>query len=212
MVLRGQYLERMIPVRSGELHLEGLYHRGPLHPPCVVAAPHPQQGGSMDSPVVAELAWAITRAGHATLRFNYRGVGASQGTWSGGPGEHDDLEAAVDQLRETAAWETAAIAGYSFGAHAAVAVAARRPDVEAVVLVAPPTALFDFAALPALGCHVLAILGERDPLADRATVEALLAPLGARGRVTVVAEADHFFGRGLPQVGKAAAAFLGRAR
>src|SRR5688572_5794068 len=103
MVLRGQYLERMIPVRSGELHLEGLYHRGRLLPPCVVAAPHPQQGGSMDSPVVAELAWAITRAGHATLRFNYRGVGASQGSFSGGPGEIDDLEAAVDQLEETSA-------------------------------------------------------------------------------------------------------------
>lgn len=212
MVLRGQYLERMVAVRSGELHLEGLYHRGPLGPPCVVAAPHPAQGGSMDSPVVAELAWAITRAGHATLRFNYRGVGASQGSWSGGPGELDDLEAAVDQLRETTSSATAAVAGYSFGAHAAVEVAARRPDLTQLVLIAPPTKLLDFSKLPGLGARVLVVLPEQDQLLDRAGLELLLLPLGERCRTVVVPGADHFFGQGLPAVGRAAAAFLGAGR
>lgn len=80
MVLAGQYLERSVVVRSGELTLDALYHRGSREPACVLASPHPALGGSMTAPVIAELAWALTRAGHATLRFDYRGVGASQGT------------------------------------------------------------------------------------------------------------------------------------
>ena len=75
MVLAGQFLERSVVVGD----LDALYHRGTRDPPCAIAAPHPALGGSMVSPVVAELAWALTRAGHPTLRFDYRGVGASRG-------------------------------------------------------------------------------------------------------------------------------------
>src|SRR5438105_8414107 len=80
MVLAGQYLERSVVVRSGDLALDALYHRGKREPPRALASPHPALGGSMIAPVIAELAWALTRAGHATLRFDYRGVGASRGT------------------------------------------------------------------------------------------------------------------------------------
>ena len=73
MVLAGQFLERSVVVGD----LDALYHRGTRDPPCAIAAPHPALGGSMLSPVVAELAWALTRAGHPTTRFDYRGVGAS---------------------------------------------------------------------------------------------------------------------------------------
>lgn len=206
MVRRGEYLERMVVVPSGDLHLEGLYHRGKLLPPCVVAAPHPQQGGSMDSPVVAEIAWAVTRAGHATLRFNYRGVGASAGSWSGGEGEVADLEAAIEQLLETTGAAEVAVAGYSFGAWIAVQAAARNPAIARLVLVAPPTALFDFSALSGVGASVLAICAENDALCDR---EALARLLGDRGRSSTVAGADHFFTSGLPQVGRLAARFVG---
>ncbi|WP_373049358.1 alpha/beta hydrolase [Vulgatibacter sp.] len=203
MVRRGEYLERMVVVPSGDLHLEGLYHRGKLRPPCVVAAPHPQQGGSMDSPVVAELAWAITRAGHATLRFNYRGVGASEGAWSGGPGEVADLESAIDQLLETTGAPAIAVAGYSFGAWAAVQAALRRPEVAALVLVSPPTALLDFSGLARVQARVLAICAEDD---DRSLLAGWLGP---QGKLVTVAGADHFFTSGLPQVGRHAARFVG---
>src|SRR5438105_9939041 len=79
MVLAGQYLERSVTVRVGELALDALYHRGTREPPCLLASPHPALGGSMTATVIAELAWALTRAGHPTLRFDYRGVGGSQG-------------------------------------------------------------------------------------------------------------------------------------
>src|SRR5690349_5773686 len=75
MVLAGQYLERSVVVDD----LDALYHRGKREPPCVIASPHPALGGSMISPVIAQLAWAITRGGHPTMRFDYRGVGASRG-------------------------------------------------------------------------------------------------------------------------------------
>src|SRR6266478_5402156 len=106
MVLSGQYLERSVVV--GEL--DALYHRGTREPPCVIAAPHPALGGSMRSPVVAELAWALTRAGHPTMRFDYRGVGASRGVSRHAAGstriedvrdEVEDLLAISDQLIAT---------------------------------------------------------------------------------------------------------------
>jgi alpha/beta superfamily hydrolase len=209
MVRRGEYLERMVVVPSGDLHLEGLYHRGKLRPPCVVAAPHPQQGGSMDSPVVAEIAWAITRAGHATLRFNYRGVGASAGAWSGGPGEVADLEAAIDQLVETTGSADVAVAGYSFGAWVALQAALRRDEITRLVLVAPPTARFDFSSLGSVSARVLVIAAENDVLCDAAEIARLLEPLGERGALATIAGADHFFTSGLPQVGRLASRFVG---
>jgi alpha/beta superfamily hydrolase len=123
MVAPGQFLERSVAIPTGSgLVIDGLYHRGVRGPACVIAAPHPALGGSMTVPAINELAWALTRAGHPTLRFDYRGVGASQGQsrhkgalleeWSGGlpriePGaladEVADLRAAGAQLAETAA-------------------------------------------------------------------------------------------------------------
>ena len=208
MVMPGQYLERMIPVRSGALHLEGLYHRGRLTPPCVVAAPHPQLGGSMDGPVVAELAWAITRAGHATLRFNYRGVGASQGAWDGGVGECEDCVGAIEQLEESARCETVALAGHGFGAWAAVQVARARPDVTHLVLVAPPNRRLDLSPLSTLSTRVLVLLAAEDPSCDPTALQALLAPLGARGRLVTLPDTEPSFLRGLRELGRAAAAFL----
>ncbi|MCK6552090.1 alpha/beta hydrolase, partial [Myxococcota bacterium] len=72
MVRRGEYLERAVVVPGAAAPIEGLFHRGSKAPPAVFAPPHPS-AGSMEAPVVAELAWAVTRAGHATLRFNYPG-------------------------------------------------------------------------------------------------------------------------------------------
>ncbi|HYZ88790.1 MAG TPA: alpha/beta fold hydrolase, partial [Myxococcales bacterium] len=133
MVQRGQFLERSVVVKSGELSLDALYHRGRRAPPCVIAAPHPALGGSMAVPAIAELAWALTRAGFPTLRFDYRGVGASRGRSRHPAGaarianvedELQDLRAAVEQLVQSTRAQDACVVGYSFGA--AVALAAAR--------------------------------------------------------------------------------------
>src|SRR2546430_969342 len=149
MVLSGQYLERSVVV--GEL--DALYHRGTREPPCAIAAPHPALGGSMLSPVVAELAWALTRAGHPTMRFDYRGVGASRGVSRHGVGstriadlqdEVADLHRICEHLLASTHMAEVCLVGYSFGAAVALE-AVQGPRGGGGGLVCPPYKLYTFA-------------------------------------------------------------------
>ncbi|MBS2024708.1 MAG: alpha/beta fold hydrolase, partial [Deltaproteobacteria bacterium] len=229
MVLPGQFLERSVTVPSGELSLDGLFHRGKRRPACVIAAPHPALGGSMTVPAINELAWALTRAGHATLRFDYRGVGASQGKSThvasltelpprivpaAITGEVQDLLSALDQLRESAYLEgdgprdaPVCAIGYSFGA-CVVLAAADDPRIERLVLIAPPTEIADLDALARVKKPVLAICAQHDPLVDRAALMKLLEPLGDQARLEIVAHADHSFRRGIVELGRIVAGYL----
>ena len=207
MVLAGQYLERSVVVGG----LDALFHRGTRDPPCAIAAPHPALGGSMLSPVIAELAWALTRAGHPTLRFDYRGVGASRGV-SGqraGSGRIDDLRGEVADLQQicehllaTTRMSGACAVGYSFGAAVALE-AAGDPRIARLVLIAPPTALYDFAATAELTKPVLVVCAQHDRYCDRSVLK---VPEGAT--LEVIAHADHFFARGLTGLGKTVASWL----
>ena len=241
MVAPGQFLERSvaIPTASG-LFIDGLYHRGVRGPACVIAAPHPALGGSMTVPVINELAWALTRAGHPTLRFDYRGVGASQGqsrhrgALLGEPGgglprialsalsdEVADLRAAGAQLAETAADAIAesvtspgtglCAIGYSFGACVAVADHAYA-RWDRLVLVAPPTQLCDLSALASLQNPVLVVCAQHDPLCDRKVLQQLLEPLGDRARLEVIPHADHGFRRGAVELGQVVAEWMREGR
>jgi len=196
---------------AGELALEGLFAGG-AGADCggaVIAPPHPLFGGSLDSPVLSELAMAFRQAGRASLCFNWRGVGASGGEPSGEAADADqDYAAALRQLAETVPGPLAAC-GYSFGSAAALRVGGRYPRVRELLLVAPPPALLSAAALRAFPGRVLAIAGERDAVAPPAELEQLLAALPG-AELAVVPEADHFFARGLAAIGRAAAAWLGR--
>ncbi len=225
MVLKGQYLERpAVIVRepaSGDspgLVLEGLFHRGERAPAVVICAPHPALGGSMDSPVVAELAWAFTRSGHATLRFNYQGVGASGGVRRvSAPGgttlalsalepEIADASAAAWHLSQSTAHGSIALCGYSFGAAVALGLALRQPTRSPLLLVAPPTTLFDFSPLASFDRPVWIGFGDRDPYVDSHR----LSPLARQsfGHLDVFPGSDHVFTRGLTALGTHAAAWL----
>jgi alpha/beta superfamily hydrolase len=213
VVLKGQYLERSVAVKNGEIALDGLYHRGRKAPPCVLASPHPVLGGSMTVPVIAELAWAITRAGHPTLRFDYRGVGGSQGRIRHQPGagrigdvagEVEDLGAAIEQLLASTQANSVCAVGYSFGA-AVVVSAAIDVSIDRLVLIAPPTALWDFSGLRKLAKPVFIACAEHDPSCDRTRLRAMLGPAAT---MAVVPEADHAFLRSLPELGKSVVAWL----
>jgi uncharacterized protein len=207
VVLSGQYLERSVVV--GEL--DALYHRGTREPPCAISAPHPTLGGSMLSPVVAELAWALTRAGHPTLRFDYRGVGASRGVSRHAAGstriadlqdEVADLHRVCEHLLASTHMAEACAVGYSFGA-AVTLEAAQDARVGRLVLIAPPTQLYDFAAISALRKPLLIVCAHHDRYCDRG---ALPLPHGAR--LEIIPHSDHFFARGLTELGKTVAAWL----
>lgn len=181
--------------------LEGLFiaGEGDASPGAVVAPPHPLYGGSMESPVVSELAWACTKAGLASLRFNWRGVGGSTGAPSGDLAlGAEDYAAALLQIGRTVSGPLVAT-GYSFGAAAAVRAAAPQPRVRRLVLVAPPPSLLDLEALREGGREILLLAGEHDAIAPPAALEALAREL-PHTRFVRLDDADHFFAAGLAQL------------
>ena len=104
--------------------------------------PHPLYGGTMETKLVARTARRLSDAGFQTLRFNFRGVGRSEGSWSGGTGERDDLRAALDFILARLPEARLGVFGFSFGAMVALDVGSERSDVEVLVAVAPPVAVF----------------------------------------------------------------------
>ena len=191
---------------------EGLYHKGSAETAgLVVGAPHPTFGGSMHSPVVAEIAYAGARDGRPTLRFNYRGVGGSQGfgtvTSKAWPGEKEDYLAAIEELHATAARGQTVAAGYSFGAVVALDIALTTPNIIAAVLVAPPMTTFPFAALRDLKIPTLVVAGEADDHIDWPALRTLCDGI-PNIELTRIGAADHFFGRGLTDLGRTIQSFL----
>lgn len=190
--------------------LEGIFVAGdtPEAGGCVVAAPHPLYGGSLESPVVGEVAHACGRAGLATLRFNWRGVGASAGERSGDPAAAAaDYAAALEHLAETVEGPLLA-AGYSFGAVAALSVGGCAPRVARLVLVCPPASMLDRDALGDCEARVLIVAGGRDEIAPARNLEAIVA--GNAHTLEVIPEADHFFMDGLAALSRIVSAWLGR--
>jgi alpha/beta superfamily hydrolase len=207
MVTKGQYLERptLIPVEDG-LVLEGVSHRGERRPGLLVLPPPPLEGSGMDHVVGAELAFAASRLGHSTLRFNYRGVGASQGApsrdveaWLA------DARAALELAVDNALGALAVVA--SIGASDAVALElARRGAVAGVVWINPSVVTpVDVAGLTVpLGV----VLAEHDDSVARPAWARALEVQG--GVLTVVPGTSRTYQRNLPLVGKAVGALLQR--
>ncbi len=203
----------VVPLDDGSLALEGLYVAGAPGNDggAVIAAPHPQYGGSMDSPVVNELAWACRERGLASLCFNWRGVGASAGAPSGEVADANaDYRAALEHLTSELTGSLCAC-GYSWGAATTVRAGLSHPRVERAILVAPPPVMLDAAALTAFDGPVLVIVGDNDSFAPVAELTAIVKRL-TDSDLVVVPEADHFFGKGLSTISREALAFLERTR
>jgi alpha/beta superfamily hydrolase len=181
-----------IPVAGSGLVLEGVWQKGDRRG-AVIAPPHPEFGGSLEHPVLSELAYALYNAGIASLRFNWRGVGASQGRITGDAGAADeDYLAAVDQVVETTGAPLVIAAGYSFGAATALRVGLRDPRVAELILVAPPVAMIAPLALADFRGPVHVIVGGRDSYAPLDELSALLEGL-PNANLDVIPKADHFF-------------------
>jgi uncharacterized protein len=196
-----------IPIESEGLALEGAWQAGEGTGGGVVAAPHPLYGGSLDHPVVNELAYALYCEGLPSLRFNWRGVGASQGEPSGAPADAlADYAAAVEHLARTVRGPLVA-AGYSFGAVAALRAALADERLRTLVLVAPPVRMLQDVPLRELGRPLWIIAGTDDPFAPEAELRAALAGVSG-ARLELVAGADHFFVSGLGALAGAARAAL----
>jgi alpha/beta superfamily hydrolase len=201
--MRGQFLERatVIPTPTGGV-LEAVSHRGSRAPPLLVVPPPPGSGG-MDHPVGAELAWACSRAGHATLRFNFRGVGASPGQPGGPAAQREDVEAALRALEENVGAASAAIACLGDSAVTGLALALSRPALLGLALISPGQ--LGQEALLGLRQPLLVVVGAAEPF-PRAALAAAVAEAG--GTLVVVPGADGRFQRNLPEVGQAVVRWL----
>lgn len=160
----------------------------------VICHPNPVQGGTLDNKVVQTVARAFVQLGYRAVRFNFRGIGQSQGVWDEGRGEIDDALAVIAALREPGL--PLLLAGFSFGGYVASQAALRLPEdqrAERLLLVGPATSRFDTAAVPA---DTVVIHGEAD---DVVPLQAVLD--WARPQVlpiTVVPGVGHFFHGQLP--------------
>jgi uncharacterized protein len=203
-------LEEPSPV--GGVNDDGLVERGlsdGLRAAVVLAHPHPQYGGTMRTKVVFQAAKAFCRIGCAVLRFNFRGTGASAGTFDDGRGEMEDFRAAVafmsQRFPNTHVWA----AGMSFGAWIALAAGAADPRVSTLVGIAPPLARYDFEAVRSSAKPKFFIQGERDELCPLRDMQEFYARAADPKELVVIDAADHLFDGRTLEVGDAIEDLLG---
>jgi len=165
----------------------------PTRAVAVVAPPHPELGGTLHDRVVYHATQGLLRAGCAVVRFTFRGAGASEGTFTGGPGERDDFRAAIDVAAARYPGLPVWAAGYSFGAWIAADVGAVDPRVRQLIAIAPPVTSYDFEAVIAAGKPVFLIQGERDHLAPVKSVQRFYGTLTEPRELVIVDGADHLF-------------------
>jgi alpha/beta superfamily hydrolase len=191
--------EQRVTFASGSLTLEGLLAKPDgdqtVHG-AVVCHPHPLYGGSMYNNVVDAVLAAMWKKEWATLRFNFRGVGESEGEHSGGAGEADDAAAAIAFVTSQPGIEQngPVLAGYSFGSIAALMAASKVGNLGALVLVALPLKMADVGVLTNFAEPIVLAAGDGDMYCPVPQLEALHIELGARAQLRIIEGADHFFG------------------
>jgi alpha/beta superfamily hydrolase len=181
--------------------LEGRYQpaKGDRTAPiAIVLHPHPQFGGTMNNQIVYQLFYMFTKRNFSVLRFNFRGVGRSQGTFDHGAGELSDAAAALDWVQTIhpdarGCW----VAGFSFGAWIGMQLLMRRPEVEGFISIAPPANLHDFTFLAPCPSSGLIIQGDQDKVVPPKDVQALVDKLKTQKGIkidhTIIQGANHFF-------------------
>jgi uncharacterized protein len=174
----------------------------------LVCHPHPQFGGTLHNKVVFRAAKAALREGLAVLRFNFRGVGKSEGAFDEGAGERDDVRAALDLLAARFPGSPVCLMGFSFGAWVGLAVGADDPCVRVLIGLGLPVASADLGFLRRVSKPKLIIQGTEDVYGPRRQVEDLFRLLPEPKRIHWVEGADHFFAGRLDEVETVIRSFL----
>jgi len=161
----------------------------------ILCHPHPQYGGDMDNPVITTAAETATEQGFSTLRFNFRGVGESGGSYGDGEGERKDVEAAIHYLYSVQKSSNLPLVllGYSFGAWVGVSAALNDGRIKGIVVIAPPLELYDFGFLKGCKKKKLIIAGNRDLFCPATLLEKWYQQLEEPKSLIIIQGADHFF-------------------
>lgn len=179
----------------------------------LVLHPHPQFGGTMNNPIVHKLHYMFAERGFSVMRFNFRGVGRSQGLFDNGAGELSDAAAALDWLqtynREA---RTCWIAGVSFGAWISMQLLMRRPEIKGFMSIAPLAKHYDFSFLAPCPSSGLFVNGADDAVTPPEAVEALVKKLKTQKGITidhtVMENANHFFANRIDELGEVCGKYL----
>jgi hypothetical protein len=188
--------EEKVFIPSDGLRLEGLLsvqEALPVRGGVVLCHPHPLYGGEMDNPVVTTAAEVAVGEGFQTLRFNFRGVGESEGTHADGVGEKDDVRAAIEFLSSKVDGPSFILVGYSFGAMVGLPVAIEDARVKGVVAIAPPLEMYDFDFLKGSKKDKLVIVGNRDLYCPIGRLKEFYQLLEDPKSLVMIEGADHFF-------------------
>ncbi len=183
-----------------EGRLEGRYHHANRSNGSIALLlhPHPQHGGTMNNKVIFQLYQNFVSRKFSTLRFNFRGVGRSQGRFDNGQGELSDAASALDWLQTqnpnaTACW----IAGFSFGAWVAMQLMMRRPEISGFISIAPPASQHDFSFLAPCPASGMIIHGNKDEVVPQSSVDKLAQKLQKQKNIKIdyrtIDGSDHFF-------------------
>ena len=186
-------MEEKITFESGPCRLEGYWQAGAKSKGVVITHPHPLYGGTMNNPVVETVQSAYRQHGYATLRFNFRGVGGSQGNYDNGMGEQADVRAAIAYV-ESMNVSAVDLAGYSFGAWVNTGVAADSPTaIKSMMMISPPVGLIEFENVNVLSCLKLVVTGGRDDIAPVNQIRDMLPTWNPDAQFEVIDGCDHFY-------------------
>ena len=183
-----------------EGRLEGRFNPGPRPraPVAMILHPHPQGGGTMNNRVVHRLHYAFYELGFTVLRFNFRGVGRSEGEFDNGIGELSDAASALDWVQSfhpeaSTTW----IAGFSFGAWIGMQLLMRRPEIRGFISVSPPSNMYDFSFLAPCPSSGIIIQGAQDEVVNPNAVQKLVDKLRTQRHITIhhdeIPRANHFY-------------------
>ena len=189
--------------------LVGKYKKGQsLNPPvALLLHPHPLYGGTMNNPIIMELYNIFDDLGFSTFRFNFRGVGKSEGKFDNGLGELADAAAALDWVqRQNPNTNQCWVSGFSFGAVICMQLLMRRPEITRFVSVSPQPNLYDFNFLAPCPASGIIVHGKKDEIAPLDDVQKLAQKLQAQKNITVeyeeVSGANHFYDNEIPKLKK----------
>ena len=197
------------PAGRLEAILDGPDTEGPVRAAVVFAHPHPQFGGTMHTKTVFQGAKALARIGCAVLRFNFRGVGASEGTFDRGEGEKEDFRAALDYMEAHYPGARLWAAGFSFGSWVALEVGAVDPRVSALIGIAPPVVTsvsghdYDFTSTSTSTKPKFFVQGEADEVCPIEGMWKFYGALEEPKELVVIDGADHLFEGKTREVGEA---------
>ena len=198
--MENKIIEVFIPGPAGRIEAKYFKSNKPTSPIAIVLQPHPQYGGTMNNKIVVELFQTFMENNFSVCRFNFRGVGKSDGEFDNGQGELADAAAALDWLEKenfdnSQCW----VSGFSFGSLIAMQLLMRRPEINRFISVSPQPNVYDFSFLTPCPSSGLMVYGKKDELVPFNYIKDLDKRLSLQKGIKVefqqVNEANHFFSK-----------------